>query len=75
MFSAAPVGSTLVVAATKDPATPFAGGEALAKLLAAPLLVREGAGHTSYGSSDCVRKAVDTFYLTGKTPDTKVECK
>ena len=75
VFSAAPVGSTLVVAATKDPATPFAGGEALAKLLAAPLLVREGAGHTSYGSSDCVRKAVDTFYLTGKTPDTKVECK
>jgi pimeloyl-ACP methyl ester carboxylesterase len=74
-FAAAPSGSTLVVAATEDPATPFAGGEALAKLLAAPLLVRQGAGHTSYGSSDCVRKAVDTFYLSGKAPSTSTECR
>lgn len=75
VYSPAPKGTTLVVAATEDPATPFAGGQALAKLLDAPLLVRQGADHTSYGSSECVRKAVDEFYLAGKTPDTATECK
>jgi pimeloyl-ACP methyl ester carboxylesterase len=74
MFRAAPAGSTLVVAATEDPATPFAGGQALSKLLEAPLLVRVGGGHTSYGSSDCVRDAVDVFYLTGRTPSVSTEC-
>lgn len=73
-FSAAPKGTTLVIAATKDPATPFTGGKALADLLGAPLLVRDGADHTSYSASPCVQDATDTFLLEGELPAEALRC-
>lgn len=73
-FKKAPAGTTLVVAATKDPATPISGGEALSRLLSAPLLIREGADHTSYSSSSCVKALVDSFFLAGTLPKSNTRC-
>ncbi len=66
--TAAPDLPTLVVISTTgDPATPYAAGEQLAKLLNARLITVEGDQHTAYlGGIACVDDAVDA-YLTDLT--------
>ena len=61
----------LVVGTTRDPATPFEWAERLNNQLAdSALITHEGDGHTAYmRQNDCVDKAVDEYWLTGKTPD------
>lgn len=54
----------LVVGGTGDPATPLSEARGLsAALPGSRLLVRDGEGHTSYGSSSCVRAAADAYLL------------
>jgi pimeloyl-ACP methyl ester carboxylesterase len=61
----------LVVATTRDPATPYAGGVALAKQLdTGTLLTYDGDGHTAYRAtgSACVIGVVDTYLTTLHAP-------
>jgi hypothetical protein len=61
----------LVVATTRDPATPYAGGVALAKQLdSGTLLTYDGDGHTAYRAtgSACVVGIVDTYLTTLQAP-------
>jgi pimeloyl-ACP methyl ester carboxylesterase len=66
----------VIVGTTGDPATPYAWSEALAdQLESAVLVTREGEGHTGYGDSRCVQKAVDTYLLTLKPPKDGLTCR
>ncbi len=70
---AAPI---VVVGTTNDPATPYAGAQALAKLLDSGVLVTwEGEGHTAYGrSNSCISKAVDGYLVEGDVPKDGLVC-
>jgi pimeloyl-ACP methyl ester carboxylesterase len=61
---------TLVVAATADPATPYANGVAVAQQAeGAHLLTVEGGSHVMFGNdNDCVDEAVIGFVLDGLAP-------
>jgi pimeloyl-ACP methyl ester carboxylesterase len=64
--TAAPV---LVVGTKWDPSTNYDGAVAAARLLPnSRLLSNDNWGHTSYGSSQCVTGAMDTYLLTQKVP-------
>jgi len=64
--TAAPV---LVVGTRWDPAVNYEGAVAAARLLPnSRLLSNDNWGHTSYGSSQCVTGAMDTYLLTQKVP-------
>jgi pimeloyl-ACP methyl ester carboxylesterase len=71
-------GSTpiVVVGTTKDPATPYAWAQGLAKQLDdSRLLTFEGVGHTAYGrSGGCIEQAVDAYYLDGTVPEDGLRC-
>jgi len=55
----------VVVGSTGDTATPYAWAKALADELATGvLLTRKGEGHTAFGASGCIQRAV-TSYLVG----------
>lgn len=65
----------VVVGTTGDPATPYHWAEALADQLESGLLVtREGEGHTGYGASKCVEKAVDAYLLELTVPKDGLTC-
>jgi hypothetical protein len=52
-----------------DPSTNYDGAVAAARLLPnSRLLSNDNWGHTSYGSSQCVTGAMDTYLLTQKVP-------
>ncbi|MFC6153935.1 alpha/beta hydrolase [Nocardioides yefusunii] len=70
---AAPI---LVTATTRDPATPYAWGVALAEQLESGVLIsRDGDGHIAYNSGNtCVDEAVDAYFLDGKVPTDTVTC-
>ena len=69
---AAPI---LVIGNTRDPATPLAFAQRLAKDLAhARLLTYDADGHTAYGQSDCVNDAVDGYLLNGTLPPDGQTC-
>ncbi|MFI8960965.1 alpha/beta hydrolase [Streptomyces sp. NPDC053493] len=71
---AAPV---LVVGTTGDPATPFEGAEKMAKELGAGvgvLVTNKGEGHGAYGTSPCVTRKVDAYFLDGKVPAYGTAC-
>ncbi|MEU8760346.1 alpha/beta hydrolase [Streptomyces sp. NPDC048659] len=71
---AAPV---LVVGTTGDPATPYEGAARMAKALGAGvgvLVSNEGEGHGAYGSSACVTRTVDAYFLDGKVPAYGTRC-
>ncbi|GAA2782347.1 alpha/beta hydrolase [Streptomyces showdoensis] len=71
---AAPV---LVVGTTGDPATPYEGAERMAKALGrgvGVLVSNKGEGHGAYGSSACVTRTVDAYFLDGKVPAYGTEC-
>lgn len=71
-------GSTdiVVVGTTGDPATPVEWASALRKQLGtASLLTWKGEGHTAYGrSNDCIGKAVDGYFVDGRTPADNTVC-
>lgn len=62
---------TAVRHTTRDPATPYEWAVRLHEQLAdSALITHEGDGHTAYmRQNDCVDKAVDQYWLTGKTPE------
>lgn len=66
----------LVVGNLNDPATPYAGAQALtATLKKALLLSWDGEGHTSYlEGSDCVDSAVNDYLLDGTLPPANKTC-
>lgn len=69
---AAPI---LVVGSTGDPATPYEWSKSLAGQLASGrLLTREGFGHTGYGESECVNRAVDAYLVSGTLPAEGTVC-
>ncbi|MER7751163.1 alpha/beta hydrolase [Kitasatospora sp. NPDC097643] len=70
---AAPI---VVVGTTRDPATPYAWAEALAKQLeSGRLLTFDGDGHTAYGRHNtCLDGAVNRYLLTGEAPEAGRRC-
>ncbi len=67
----------LVVGTTDDPATPYAGAQALAReLTTGHLLTYEGEGHTAYGRGDaCIDGAVDDYLIASKLPPAGSRCR
>jgi pimeloyl-ACP methyl ester carboxylesterase len=60
----------VVVGNTGDPATPYASTAKLADMLGVgQVLTWQGEGHTSYLFSDCIRAAVDTYFIDQIVPD------
>jgi pimeloyl-ACP methyl ester carboxylesterase len=70
-------GPILVVGTTHDPATPYQWAQGLAhQLKSGVLLTYQGEGHTAYmRGSTCIDKAVDAYFLTGKTPPVGTVCR
>ncbi|MFL6089008.1 MAG: alpha/beta fold hydrolase [Aeromicrobium sp.] len=67
----------LIVGATRDPATPYAGAKALAQQIpSSVLLTRRGGGHTSYASGDtCIDAAVNAYLIAGTMPAKGTVCR
>jgi pimeloyl-ACP methyl ester carboxylesterase len=66
----------LVVGTTRDPATPLAWAEGLAKELeSGVLVVRDGDGHTGYNQGNvCTDKAVENYLVGDKVPQDGLRC-
>jgi pimeloyl-ACP methyl ester carboxylesterase len=65
----------LLVASTRDAATPLDDAERVHRALPnAALVVREGAGHTSFGTSECVSDAVTSYLVELQRPDEGTIC-
>lgn len=67
----------LIVSTTRDPATPYAGGAAMAEALGngSRLLTRDGDGHTAYRKQNtCVYDRVNQYLLAGRMPDDGTRC-
>jgi pimeloyl-ACP methyl ester carboxylesterase len=65
----------VVVGSTRDPATPYAWAVSLSKEPQSGVLVtRQGDGHTAYGVSSCIRKAVDPYLLDLTVPKDGLTC-
>ncbi|MFJ5270454.1 alpha/beta hydrolase [Streptomyces sp. NPDC088358] len=69
-------GPILVVGTTRDPATPYAWAESLARQLSsATLLTYVGDGHTAYGrGSVCIDSAINRYLLDGTPPPKGKRC-
>ncbi|MGW6393179.1 alpha/beta hydrolase [Streptomyces sp. NPDC055103] len=71
---AAPI---LVVGTTGDPATPYEGAEKMAKELGdgvGVLVTNKGEGHGAYGTSACVTRTVDAYFVKGTVPAYGTTC-
>jgi len=65
----------VVIGSTGDPATPYAGAQALAgELSQGVLLTRVGDGHTGYRASACIRANVDPYLLDLTVPAKATTC-
>ena len=65
----------VVIGTTGDPATPYKWAVALTKQLGtATLVTYEGEGHTAFGQSSCVDKAVEAYLLKLTVPKTGLRC-
>jgi pimeloyl-ACP methyl ester carboxylesterase len=65
----------VVIGSTGDPATPYAGAQALAgELSEGVLLTRVGEGHTGYRASACIRANVDPYLLDLRVPAKATAC-
>jgi hypothetical protein len=65
----------LVVGNYYDPATDYAGAQAVARLLrGSRLLSYAGWGHTAYGDSACTREYVDSYLLDRSLPAEGTVC-
>jgi len=59
----------LVVGTTGDPATPYAGAEALlARIQGSGLLTFDSTEHTAYSKNACIDAAVNAYLLRGTLP-------
>lgn len=69
-------GPIVVVGTTRDPATPYAWAQGLAKELAnGHLVTYEGDGHTAYRrGSRCIDKAIDAYLLRADVPKDGLRC-
>jgi pimeloyl-ACP methyl ester carboxylesterase len=66
----------LLVGATNDPATPYANAQSVTKQIpGSVLLTREGNGHTSYGVSQCVQSAEDSYLISLDLPPSGEVCR
>ncbi|MFF3324742.1 alpha/beta hydrolase [Streptomyces sp. NPDC002889] len=68
----------LVIGNTGDPATPYEGTKAMAGELGKGVGIQityRGQGHGAYGSSTCVKRAVDGYLLDGKVPADGTVCR
>ena len=70
---AAPI---VVVGTTRDPATPYAWAQSLARQLSSGVLLTwDGDGHTAYfRGSSCIDKAVDDYLIKGIAPQDGLRC-
>jgi pimeloyl-ACP methyl ester carboxylesterase len=68
--------TVLVVAATGDIATPYAGAQRLVDALGpnAVLLTRDGDGHGSYGFNQCISELVERYLQTLTPPRVGTRC-
>ncbi len=65
----------MVIGTTNDPATPYAGAQALAAQLSKGVLVtRVGDGHTGYRSSPCVQRYADAYLVDLVVPHPNPTC-
>lgn len=65
----------MVIGTTNDPATPYAGAQALASQLDKGVLVtRVGDGHTGYRSSACVQRYADAYLVDLVVPSPNPTC-
>jgi len=73
---AAGSGPIVVVGTTRDPATPYAWAQGLARELEnGHLITYDGDGHTAYRrGSRCVDRAVDAYLLRGEVPKQGLRC-
>jgi pimeloyl-ACP methyl ester carboxylesterase len=69
-------GPIVVVGTTRDPATPYAWAQGLARELdAGHLITYDGDGHTAYRrGSSCIDQAVDAYLLRLQTPSAGLRC-
>ncbi|HET7421171.1 MAG TPA: alpha/beta hydrolase [Candidatus Dormibacteraeota bacterium] len=66
----------LLVGATNDPATPYANAQSVTRQIpGSVLLTREGNGHTSYGASQCIQNAEDSYLISLDLPPTGEVCR
>jgi len=67
----------LVVGTTRDPATPYAWAQSLARQLSSGVLLsRDGDGHTAYFMGNaCIDSAVETYLLNGTPPADGTRCR
>lgn len=66
----------LIASTTFDPATPYAGAQALRRLAPGSRLVTvEGWGHTMYGSSRCGDRIVNAYLLRVEVPSRDRTCR
>lgn len=74
-FTARTAHPVLVVGALWDPATPYTGAVAAARLLpGSRLLTSDSWGHTAYGTSRCVDRAVTAYLVDGTLPAAGARC-
>jgi pimeloyl-ACP methyl ester carboxylesterase len=75
-FTGAGAGPIVVIGSTGDPATPFDWSTRMAAALEGGVhLIREGSGHTSYGSiSACIDEAVDRYLIDLEVPEDGMTC-
>ena len=67
----------LVVGTTGDPATPYAGAQAIVgRIAGSDLLTFDSTEHTAYGSgrSTCIDDAVDAYLVDGRLPPAGTRC-
>ena len=66
----------VVVGTTRDPATPYAWSQALARQLPGVLVTFDGDGHTAYGyqRSECIEDVVDAYLIDLRVPKAGTRC-
>jgi pimeloyl-ACP methyl ester carboxylesterase len=66
----------VVIGTTRDPATPLAWAQALARQLdSGRLITRDGDGHTAFQrGNSCVDRAVESWLIDGRVPARNLKC-
>lgn len=66
----------VVIGTTRDPATPLAWAQSLAKQLdSGTLITRDGDGHTGFQQGNaCVNRAVESWLVAGREPKPDLRC-
>ncbi len=75
-YDVRPAAPLLVVGGLHDPATPYLAAAAVAaRVPGSRLLTSDSWGHTAYGTSACVTRAVDRYLLGGVLPARDTVCR